>query len=81
MDMWRPFRNATQRRAPQASILFDTFHVLRHLGDAFDTVRKGEYARLSGTDRRFIKGPGGSSHALSPSPSDGGHGGPTSESA
>jgi len=56
MDMWRPFRNATQRHAPQASILFDKFHVLRHLGDALDTVRKSEYARLSGKDRRFIKG-------------------------
>jgi transposase len=56
MDMWRPFRTATQRHAPQASILFDKFHVLRHLGDALDAVRKSEYARLSGKDRRFIKG-------------------------
>jgi transposase len=56
MDMWKAFRNATQRHAPQASILFDKFHVLRHLGEALDTVRKCEYARLSGKDRRFIKG-------------------------
>jgi transposase len=56
MDMWKPFRNATRRHAPQASILFDKFHVLRHLGDALDTVRKLEYARLAGNDRRFIKG-------------------------
>ena len=56
MDMWKPFRNSTTTRAPQASILFDKFHVLRHLGDALDTVRKSEYARLSGKDRRFIKG-------------------------
>jgi transposase len=56
MDMWKPFRNSTQRHAPQASILFDKFHVLRHLGDALDTVRKLEYARLVGKDRRFIKG-------------------------
>jgi transposase len=56
MDMWKPFRNSTQRHAPQASILFDKFHVLRHLGEALDTVRKAEYARLSGKDRRFIKG-------------------------
>ena len=35
MDMWKPFRLAT-RHAPQASILFDKFHVLRHLGDALD---------------------------------------------
>jgi len=56
MDMWRPFRNSTKNHAPQASILFDKFHVLRHLGEALDTVRKSEYARLSGKDRRFIKG-------------------------
>jgi transposase len=56
MDMWKPFRNAAQAHAPQAAILFDKFHVLRHLSDALDAVRKAEYARLSGTDRRFIKG-------------------------
>jgi len=56
MDMWKPFRTSTQRHAPQASILFDKFHVLRHLGEALDTVRKAEYARLAGKDRRFIKG-------------------------
>jgi transposase len=56
MDMWKPFRNATRERAPQAAILFDKFHILRHLGEALDKVRKAEYARLSGKDRRFIKG-------------------------
>ena len=56
MDMWKPFRLATARHAPQASILFDKFHVLRHLGDALDQVRKSEYARVSGRQRRFIKG-------------------------
>src|SRR3984957_7809535 len=30
--------------------------VLTHLGEAMDKVRKREYARLSGADRRFIKG-------------------------
>jgi transposase len=56
MDMWKPFRNATQARAPQAAILFDKFHIISHLGDALDKVRKAEYARLTGKDRRFIKG-------------------------
>jgi transposase len=56
MDMWKPFRNAAQVHAPQAAILFDKFHVMRHLGEALDKVRKSEYARLSGKDRRFIKG-------------------------
>ena len=56
MDMWKAFRNSTERHAPGAAILFDKFHVLRHLGDALDAVRKAEYQRLSGKDRRFIKG-------------------------
>jgi transposase len=56
MDMWKPFRNSTRRNAPQAAILFDKFHIMRHLGEALDAVRKGEYARLSGKKREFIKG-------------------------
>jgi len=56
MDMWKPFRNATTAHAPQAAILFDKFHIMRHLGEALDEVRKAEYRRLSGTDRRYIKG-------------------------
>jgi transposase len=56
MDMWKPFRKATHEKAPQAAILFDKFHVMRHLGDALDQVRKSEYARLSGKARRYIKG-------------------------
>jgi transposase len=56
MDMWKAFRNSTERHAPQADVLFDKFHVIRHLGKALDSVRKSEYARLSGKDRRFIKG-------------------------
>ncbi len=36
--------------------MYDKFHVLGHLGKAMDKVRKQEYARLSGKDRRFIKG-------------------------
>jgi hypothetical protein len=29
---------------------------MRHLGEALDKVRKSEYTRLSGTQRRFING-------------------------
>jgi transposase len=56
MDMWKPFRLATQAQAPQAAILFDKFHIIRHLGEALDVVGKREYARLSGRDWRYIKG-------------------------
>ena len=56
MDMWKPFRNACALHVPGAAILYDKFHALRHLGEALDKVRRSEYARLRGEDRKFIKG-------------------------
>jgi transposase len=44
------------RNAPQARVIFDTFHIMRHLGDALDEVRRREYRRLAAKDRAFIKG-------------------------
>ena len=44
------------RHAPQAQILFDKFHILRHLADAMDQVRRREYQRVAAKDRAFIKG-------------------------
>ena len=38
MDMWKAFYNSTRKHAPQGAILFDKFHVLRHLGEALDHV-------------------------------------------
>jgi transposase len=58
MDMWKAFRKSTLKEghAPQARIVYDKFHILKHLGAAMDEVRKQEYARLSGMERCFIKG-------------------------
>jgi len=58
LDMWKAFRNSTLKseHAPQAQLIYDKFHVMRHLGEALDKVRKSEYARLSGSARSFIKG-------------------------
>lgn len=56
MDMWKAFRSSTHHHAPQAAILFDKFHVMKHLGEALDKIRKSEYARLEGKPRLFIKG-------------------------
>jgi len=56
MDMWKAFENSALEHIPQAAILYDKFHVMRHLGEAIDTVRKEEYARLSDDERAFIKG-------------------------
>lgn len=56
MDMWKAFENSAKKNIPQAAILYDKFHVIRHLNEAMDKVRKSEYARLSGKRRQFIKG-------------------------
>jgi transposase len=44
------------RNAPKARIVFDKFHVLRHLSDALDQVRRHEYKRVNDKERKFIKG-------------------------
>lgn len=56
MDMGKPFRNSVMNKAPNAQIIFDKFHIMRHLSKALDEVRRGEYRRLSGKDRSYIKG-------------------------
>jgi transposase len=56
MDMWKAFRNSVTRHAPDALITYDKFHIMRHLSDALDEVRRSEYRRLAGKDRSYIKG-------------------------
>jgi transposase len=56
MDMWKPFRKSTVEHASNARIVFDKFHVLRHLSDALDNVRRSEYKRVHAKERKFIKG-------------------------
>lgn len=56
MDMWKAFRNSVNKHAPRAKILFDKFHIMKHLSEAMDKVRCEEYKRVSSDQRKFIKG-------------------------
>jgi transposase len=56
MDMWKAFENSARKNISKAAILYDKFHVIRHLNEAMDKVRKSEYARINGKHRQFIKG-------------------------
>jgi transposase len=56
MDMWKPFRKATLKHAPNAQIVYDKFHILCHLATALDQVRRSEYKRVNEKERQFIKG-------------------------
>ena len=40
MDMWAPYVASVQSNAAQAAIVFDRFHLVRHLNEAVDEVRK-----------------------------------------
>jgi transposase len=56
LDIWKAFRNSVQTHAPQAQVLFDKFHSLRHPADAMDQIRWAEYKPVAEKDRAFIKG-------------------------
>jgi transposase len=47
MDMWAAYANLVKQHAPQAQILFDRFHIVKHLNEALEEVRRSEMRRLS----------------------------------
>jgi transposase len=55
MDMWEPYVQSTRAHLPGAAgkIVFDKFHVVKHLHDAVDLVRRGEHRvlRRAGDER------------------------------
>lgn len=58
MDMWSPYINSTRKHLAMADekIVFDKFHILKHLGDAVDKVRRGENRELQTEgDQRLAK--------------------------
>jgi transposase len=56
MDMWQPFRNSTNTRAPNAAILYDKFHIICHLNQALDDVRRKEFFRIKSKELQFMRG-------------------------
>jgi transposase len=58
MDMWAPYIASTREHVPGAErkIVFDKFHVAKHLGDAVDQVRRQENRELRAEgDERLVK--------------------------
>ncbi len=46
IDMSDEFATATRQAAPQAAIVYDRFHVSKHLNEAVDKVRREEHRKL-----------------------------------
>ena len=67
MDMWEPYVQSTRAHLPEADakIVFDKFHVVKHLHEAVDHVRRGEHrtlkrdgdARLTGSKYLWLRRP------------------------
>ena len=41
-DMWQPYVDVVKERAPKAILVFDKFHIVQHLSQAVDQVRRDE---------------------------------------
>ena len=55
MDMWAAYVNLVRKHAPQAQILFDRFHIVKHLQEAVDEVRRSEMRSLTGKEKATFK--------------------------
>ena len=58
MDMWEPYVQSALAHLPEADqkIVFDKFHVVKHLHDAVDRVRRGEHRALKGVGDERLTG-------------------------
>lgn len=69
MDMWDPYLASVREHVPEAEnkVVFDKFHIAKHLGEAVDRVRRGENKtlraagddRLKGTRYDWLRHPAG----------------------
>lgn len=51
MDMWAAYAKLVRDHAPNAQILFDRFHIVKHLNEAVDEVRRDLWRQLSRKER------------------------------
>jgi transposase len=58
MDVWDPFIASTRAHVPHAEskIVFDRFHIMKHMNEAVDKVRRVEHRLLSRAGDESLKG-------------------------
>ena len=58
LDMWDPYIAATRSYIPGwgKKMVFDRYHVMRHILEAVDKVRKTEHRQLKREGNEFLKG-------------------------
>lgn len=56
MDMWAPYAKLVRDYAVNAQILFDRFHIVKHLNEAVEAARRDLWRRLTTRERVDFKG-------------------------
>lgn len=56
VDMWEPFLQSLRDHLPRAAIVFDKFHVMKHVNAAVDETRRQEFFRQKGPLRAVMRG-------------------------
>lgn len=56
IDRAGAYKKAVTEHLPGAEIVYDRFHLMMNLGKAIDQVRRDEFKKVEGKDRRAIKG-------------------------
>jgi transposase len=56
VDMWEPYLQSLEAHLPQAAIVFDKFHVIKHVNAAVDETRRQEFFRHKGPLRAAMRG-------------------------
>lgn len=54
-DMWAVYIDAVRTHLPQATIVFDRFHLSQHLGRAVDDVRRQTWRQMAGREKVEFK--------------------------
>jgi transposase len=57
MDMWAAYAKLVRDHARNAQILFDRFHIVKHLNEAVDAARRELWRQLTTKERVTFKGP------------------------
>ena len=56
IDMWKAYQASVKTFCMNAKIIFDKFHIIRHLNDAIDEVRRKEFFRQGNEKRELVRG-------------------------
>jgi len=56
MDMWRPYRSFVEQHLPQAAIVADRFHVMKHLNEQLSKARRQLQRQADEETKAALKG-------------------------